>query len=300
MNFFGGMACSETDSLEQCNSEPCDKDCVLGEWTFWGGCSRQCLWRGDAPAGHRYRHRHVVHKAIGGGLCPKQNSKERLNSETCNSFVCPKSSKCVAAQDLVLVLDGSGSILNRMDPGSNFNKIKNFAKGMISKSILKGEKEVSGSDAVDVGMRYGIVTYGSSPKAIAPLMAERADLLQRIEDAKFPSGETVTGEALITGSRLLKFSSPERKRTVLLVTDALPKSRVAAVAGAQKVKDTGAQLIVVAVRQGIQRTDELCMMASAPCTDNLLVVDSWNGLDSQLVRFLAAACPHMQPFSESK
>lgn len=298
MNYYGGMECQETDAVQSCNSDPCDQDCALGEWTVWGACSRQCLWRPHAPTGRRYRHRHVVQKALGEGRCAKRNSRERLDSEICNNNVCPRSGKCVAAQDLVLVLDGSGSVLSRLNPGINFNMIKNFAKGMISKSILKGEKEVSGKDAVDVGMRYGVVTYGTVPKAVAPLMAERADLLQRIADAKFPSGETATGEALITASRLLRFSSPDRKGTVLLVTDALPKSRVAALAGARKVKDAGAQLIVVAVRQTIQRTDELCMMASAPCADNLLLVDAWTSLDEQLPRFLAAACPHIQSFPE--
>lgn len=221
-----------------------------------------------------------------------------MNSQSCNSFVCPRSSKCVAAQDMVLVLDGSGSVLNRINQGINFKALKSFAKGMISKSALNGEKEVSGKDAIDVGMRYGVIVYGSVPKVVAPLMTEREGLLKRIGDAKFPSGETATGEALITASRLLRFSSADRKSTVLLVTDALPKSRAAALAAAQKLKDTGAQLIMVVVRQGIHRLDDLCMMVSAPCADNLLLVDSWTSLDKQYPRFIAAACPHIQAFPE--
>lgn len=300
MNYFGGAECEETDAVETCNADPCDQDCQLSEWSSWGGCSRQCLWRKHVPAGHMYRHRHVIQKALGEGQCAKHNSRERLESQTCNDFVCPTSGKCVAAQDLVLVLDGSGSVLNRLNPGLNFDMIKSFAKGMIGKSVLMGEKEVSGPNASDVGMRYSIVTYGSETKVVAPLMAERADLLKQIQDAKFPSGETRTGEALITASRVLRFSGASRKGTVLLVTDALPKSRPAALAGAQKVKDLGAQLVVVAVRKAIQRTEELCMMASAPCADNLLLVDSWSSLDQQLPRFLVAACPHIESFPESE
>jgi hypothetical protein len=296
MNYFGGRECDMTDAEEICNADPCDQDCQLGDWTGWGVCSRQCKWRDYVPPGRRYSHRHVIQQAMGEGQCAKRNAKERLKSETCNDFVCPKTGKCVAAQDLVLVLDGSGSVLDRSRPGRNFKMIKNFAKGMISMSILMGEKEVSGKDAVDVGMRYGIVTYGTDPKLVTPLMQERADLLKRIEDAKFPSGETATGEALVAASRVLKFSSADRKGTVLLVTDALPKSRAAALAGAEKVKDAGAQLIVVAVREAIEVTDELCAMASPPCADNLLLVDSWSNLGEQLPRFLVAACPHIASF----
>lgn len=296
MNYFGGRECDMTDAEEICNADPCDQDCQLGDWTGWGICSRQCKWRDYVPPGRRYRHRHVIQKAKGEGQCAKRNAEERLKKETCNDFVCPKSGKCVATQDLVLVLDGSGSVLDRSRPGRNFKMIKNFAKGMISMSILMGEKEVSGKDAVNVGMRYGIVTYGTDPKIVAPLLSERADLSKRIDDAKFPSGETATGEALIAASRVLKFSGAGRKGTVLLVTDALPKSRAAALAGAQKVKDAGAQLIVVAVRDAIETTDELCAMASPPCADNLLLVDSWSNLGEQLPRFLVAACPHIESF----
>merc|ERR1719375_3118067 len=124
MNYFGGAECEETDAVETCNADPCDQDCQLSEWSSWGGCSRQCLWRKHVPAGHMYRHRHVIQKALGEGQCAKHNSRERLESQTCNDFVCPTSGKCVAAQDLVLVLDGSGSVLNRLNPGLNFDMIK--------------------------------------------------------------------------------------------------------------------------------------------------------------------------------
>lgn len=294
MNFFGGAECEATDASETCNADPCDSDCQLGDWTGWGACSRQCRWKKFAPAGRRYRHRHVILKAKGEGTCAKRTAPERLQSQTCQDFVCPTTGKCSAAQDLVLVLDGSGSILKRGDTERNWKMIKNFAKGMITKSILKGENKVSSPGAVDAGMRYGIVTYGTGPKVTAPLLADRAGLLSKIDDAKFPSGETATGEALIAASRVLKFSTPGRKGTVLLVTDALPKSRAAALAGAQKVKDLGAQLIVVAVREAIETTEELCAMASPPCADNLLLVDSWGALGKELPRFLTAACPHME------
>merc|ERR1719272_2105904 len=100
---------------ETCNAQSCDRNCRLRKWTRWSKCSKVC------GGGLQHRSRGIRKKAIGNGKCPKANAKgKRLQYKGCNKFRCPpppKSDKnkfgvtqCGAKLDVVILLDGSGSL----------------------------------------------------------------------------------------------------------------------------------------------------------------------------------------------
>merc|ERR1719161_252105 len=101
----GGVPCGETTQEKLCNIQACDQDCTLTEWTEWSTCSKSCM------KGHRTRYRHILHPALGDGRCPGETTVERRELAPCNAKECkPATPTCASKVDLVLVLDGSGSV----------------------------------------------------------------------------------------------------------------------------------------------------------------------------------------------
>merc|ERR1719161_3293443 len=63
----------------------------------------------------QHRSKKVVKPPKGAGKCPRPNSRLRMQYRRCNTFACPRPSaketvKCVAKLDVVLLIDGSGSL----------------------------------------------------------------------------------------------------------------------------------------------------------------------------------------------
>jgi len=52
----------------------------------------------------------------GFGKCPKPTSEYRYEKQECNSHKCVGDETCVARQDLIMAIDGSGSLLERASP----------------------------------------------------------------------------------------------------------------------------------------------------------------------------------------
>merc|ERR1719401_3391229 len=72
----GGTESDATLEERPCNTGSCDRDCTLMPWTAWEPCSMAC----------------------GGGM------------QECNTQDCVGDEICIARQDLVIALDGSGSV----------------------------------------------------------------------------------------------------------------------------------------------------------------------------------------------
>ena len=68
----------------------------------------------------------------GEGKCPKSESKRRYGFRKCNTHECIGDEVCIAKQDLVLAIDGSGSLQE-----SGWRAFKKFASTLIGK--YKGE-----------------------------------------------------------------------------------------------------------------------------------------------------------------
>lgn len=64
----GGAACPALQETQACNTQPCPTDCVLSEWSPWGGC----MWDG-----RQSRFRTVITPAAHGGSCWGHRSEFR-------------------------------------------------------------------------------------------------------------------------------------------------------------------------------------------------------------------------------
>merc|ERR1719506_796999 len=105
----GGDECGATSETRACNGEACEKDCVLGQWTAWRQCSKDC------DGGTQKRWKFVAQRAKGDGKCPGRWSSKRLQYKPCNMHRCALAAgaqtlTCKQELDVVLLLDGSGSL----------------------------------------------------------------------------------------------------------------------------------------------------------------------------------------------
>jgi len=100
----------------------CDRDCTLAPWTSWTPCSVAC------GGGFQDRTKHVLIPTRGFGKCPKEQGPERFQEQECNIQDCVGDEICVAVQDLVIAIDGSGSVREGV-----FNTLKNYALDLLTK-----------------------------------------------------------------------------------------------------------------------------------------------------------------------
>merc|ERR1719299_197828 len=106
---YNGAPCGATSQSIACNAQACEKDCELSPWTKWSACSKDC------DGGTKKRVKFIKKVAEGEGKCAGTWSLKRLQYKACNMKRCkiPKMSKvlhCNKTMDIVLLIDGSGSL----------------------------------------------------------------------------------------------------------------------------------------------------------------------------------------------
>merc|ERR1740117_2249345 len=106
---YGGKPCSATSQTKACNAQACEKDCELSVWTKWSACSKDC------DGGTKKRQKFVKEAPEGAGKCADAWSMKRLEYEKCNMNRCEMAVgemalTCQKKLDIVLLLDGSGSM----------------------------------------------------------------------------------------------------------------------------------------------------------------------------------------------
>merc|ERR1719201_2038594 len=106
---YNGKPCGPTSETKACNGQACEKDCVLGSWTKWSRCSKDC------DGGTQKRQKFVKEPAQGAGTCPDRWTKDRLEYKQCGMHRCKVEVvngplPCFKVVDVVVLLDGSGSL----------------------------------------------------------------------------------------------------------------------------------------------------------------------------------------------
>ena len=87
-----GKACGELTDTQNCNTNACSKNCVLGQWSDWGDCSVSC------GGGTQTSTREIIKPAEGQGTCQQGLTMTRY----CNKQACapakPVSKDCTLGE----------------------------------------------------------------------------------------------------------------------------------------------------------------------------------------------------------
>jgi len=215
----GGAYCLDPSEVQSCNTGSCDRNCELADWTAWTPCSMACTAE-DSVSGFKKRQKDVVVPTRGEGVCPVEESSERLENEECNTHACNGDEECYALQDLVLAIDGSGSITV-----DNFEILKEY----VVKLLKRYKGEINNAEL----MKVGIVQFGNGEidddgiitAAVkrSPLTSDMEALEGIVTGMPFLKGFTNMAQAFAVAETMYtEAGRADAQSAVLTITDGRP------------------------------------------------------------------------------
>mmetsp|Transcript_32636 Transcript_32636/g.68983 ORF Transcript_32636/g.68983 Transcript_32636/m.68983 type:complete len:833 (+) Transcript_32636:156-2654(+) len=289
----GGLPCSEIQQSQSCNVQGCDKDCELGDWGPWTGCSRACRFVGTGKGGLDTRKRKIHRPATGSGRCPTPTSKARLNMVECNMNECPAGVRCASNVDVIVLIDGSGSVKQR-----GFDLQKQFAKQLITQMEMDANRTRHARVSVISYTGYPKWYNTSSPvKIVQGFTNDKAGTIAKIDQLEWPGIGTMTERALLVAKSVMEAQTKKTRQTVvLLLTDGKPRNSRKVEHAARALRAAGARLVVAPVGCAIQsavKEQEFGKWASLPPRENVLMVNTFCQLPGQVDRFVSVLCPQL-------
>jgi len=301
----GGASCDTQQEVVACNVGSCDRDCDLTPWNE-RPCTVAC------GGGEVVRRRHVKREARANGRCPKKFSSHRFERHDCNTQECYGDEECVAKQDVVVALDGSGSVTEE-----GFDVLKNFTSTIIRR--FRGEREIedgpehakAGPEAEGLPMeeasRVGVVSFGNGELAadgsisaakIASSLSSDVEAVAGVADGlEWERGFTNMAQAFSAGSTLFLNGGRGQAQSVLIViSDGKPSFKFQTENAVNKLRHAGVKVIMIVVKEFPGKDLELMKQwASLPKSTNLIHVPGIKRLKMEMDRWVDKVVVHACP-----
>jgi len=270
----GGMACNTNSESEACNTMSCDRDCTLIDWTPWSPCSVAC------GGGMQERVKHVLIPTRGFGKCPKETSAERHADQQCNVQDCIGDELCVAKQDLIIAIDGSGSVRE-----GGFNIIKSYALNLLTKY----HSRYFDSPAMKVGLiEFGNGVIMDDGVTVSPAMNVQIltdDLTQvktALEGMEQKKGFTNMAQAFALAETMYTSAGRKNAQSALLViTDGKPSFQFQTNEMVEQLGDKGVQRYFAVIAESDKtEVETMRKWASSPWETNLLHIPGLSALQA--------------------
>merc|ERR1719324_790174 len=269
----GGEPCGDLSETQECNVFACDMPCELDpEWTEWSPCSKEC------DTGITVQTKGVMKAGGPQGQCWEWWEEERMQEAYCNDFPCPSDLVCTAQLDMLVLLDGSGSV-NWYGPG--FEQERSFTKKLFELMSF-GE----------TGAKAGVILFSWEAELISPMTTDQAALLDAVEGMVWPHWSTDTAAALtMAKTELTNSGRPDvakENRIVFLLTDGNANSMWSTRKAATDLKEV-ATLYVVIIGNNVNMR-QAKKWPSYPWEEHLIKVEEFDLLEAQIETILADAC----------
>eukprot|EP00419_Tripos_fusus_P054381 CAMPEP_0172812372 /NCGR_PEP_ID=MMETSP1075-20121228/10002_1 /TAXON_ID=2916 /ORGANISM="Ceratium fusus, Strain PA161109" /LENGTH=996 /DNA_ID=CAMNT_0013651925 /DNA_START=90 /DNA_END=3080 /DNA_ORIENTATION=+ len=261
----GGLPCNTVQEERPCNTQSCDRDCVLSRWSRWSACSAAC------GGGFHQKRRRVLVPTHANGKCPKASSRKRVRFQKCNVQRCVGDEVCAAVEDVIIAVDASGTLT-----GDGFSALQAFALQLVDRF----RSEYWGIAA----MRVGVVQFGngvfqgdgsmSAALKIADLTSDFASVKAAISTMEWKKGYTNMVQGLSLSQKMLQTSGRRSARsTVLVLTDGRPVFVQQTREKVQQLEDLRIRRFFV-VMSAYKSAEFLLMrsLASRPQTANIATV----------------------------
>lgn len=277
----------------------------MTEWTKWSACSKDC------DGGTVKRQRFVKTAAEGAGECAGSWTSKRLQYKECNMKRCQLAKgaevkTCNKTLDLVLLLDGSGSLGEK-----GWTAEIEAANRLVSAFEIAGANHTKVQVAVILysGPRtYGKVFLctGQNKKKVdlekvcgIKMVTHFTDDLKKVKTLisglTWPKGSTLTSLALLTAKAELPLGRKDARTNVVVFTDGRPLSfRKTALASAQIRK--AARLLWVPVTQHAPLA-LIKKWATRRWEENVVPVSDFDALKKPdvVTHIIANICPDEHP-----
>merc|ERR1719310_991791 len=178
---FKGKECGATTDTQMCNVDACNVPCELEDWGDWSTCSKAC------SGGIEVRRKAILVPAKGTGYCAEDTDEERFEYRPClygGAYVglpaCPPNLVCDSEIDMMLLMDGSGSVGNK-----GFGKEKKFAEEFINRFEVSSEQT-----------EVGIISFSWLITIGTQITDSTEDLMSVVDSTEWEGASTNTAAAL--------------------------------------------------------------------------------------------------------
>jgi len=324
---FGGMPCDKLAEQEECNAQSCDKNCRLKRWNI-RPCSVAC------GGGWMIRKRHVRKPAKGNGKCPHEYSKWRYGKRRCNRHPCHGDEDCVAKQDVVVAIDGSGSMTQ-----VGFDVLKMFAAKVVGRfrgtveeqdpngwltfhgepfDEAGGEEPAPEPEIVPVpASQVGLVQFGQgellegedgrmtvSPAVIKEvngikgMTTEIEKVVEAINGLEWMRGFTNMAQAFQAADTMYQNGGRKNAQSVLMVfTDGKPSFKFQTFASVKRLRREGVKVMIIAVKSFLKpkEKDMLRSWVSKPSATNFMHIEGLKELSMNMPEYVTSTVIHGCP-----
>jgi uncharacterized protein YegL len=205
---------------------------------------------------------------------------------------------CLQKADLVLAIDGSGSLTAK-----GFEVVKEFA----SRLVMKFKPMAYGHDA----MRVSVVQFGNGRLDANKVVSDAKLVLlptddmnkasESIQNMTWQRGFTNVAQALLKAQNVLRSRSrPHANSVVMLLTDGRPTFKLQAASAVASLRKT-ARLVVVQV-QAFRKEDSVNTLksyASIPWQTNYIHIPGKKALKGASDHYVTQVVAQLCPFAES-
>merc|ERR1719313_3102716 len=302
---YGGTPCGDTKQETECNSQACDQDCQLSEWTKWGACSKDC------GGGTSKRYRYVKTAATGSGKCPGRWAPERLEYKFCGEIMCENSPKhetlaCIDNKaDIILLLDGSTSMTQKgWDAEIKLSKkfVSAFTEdgatvnAQVSVILYSGPKFWSEwvKCFTKKKMDFDLRMRACGVKTVTDLTSDLADVQTKLDGLSWPKGGTLTSRALKAAEDQLQNGRVNTRTNVIVLTDGKPMSTRWTREASEKLRKK-ARLLWVPITRNAPLYN-IKKWATRRWQENVFEVKTFTDLDKKqdeiVTHIVSSICPH--------
>merc|ERR1719159_963216 len=269
----GGEPCGDLSEALECNVFACDRPCELDpEWTE---CTKEC------DSGITFHSKGVMVPAGPQGSCPEWWEPERMQEAYCNTMDCPQDLVCTAQMDMLVLIDGSGSV-NWYGPG--FEQERSFTKKLFELMSFGAE-----------GAKAGVILFSWEAELVSPMTTDQAALIDAVDGMVWPHWNTDTAAALVMAKTELTNSGraevSKQSTIVFLLTDGNANSMWSTKRAATDLKEV-ATLYVVVIGNNVNER-QAKKWPSYPEEEHYIKVEEFDLLESQLGTILADACNNL-------
>lgn len=219
-------------------------------------------------AGIQERIREVMIPIRGEGTCPEKHNYERFESQDCNTHDCAGDEFCIASQDLIIVLDGSGSLRQE-----GFVTLQNFAANLTDRYLP--------SYLGDAKIQLGYVLFGNghllmdgtvTPAILgSELTSDIAQVKVDILTSKWQRGFTNLAQGFVQADTMFQQKGrSEAQSAVLVIWDGKYSFAFETGQKARALKDKNTMIYMAPVAERIGEDHEAAMhrWASFPWETN--------------------------------
>jgi hypothetical protein len=192
----------------------------------------------------------------------------------------PPPPPCNATLDIVIVLDGSASIL---DP--DWQTDLSFTQTVVNSFNIS-------SDQVEIG----IVQFSDGAEVVIGLSPDKAAILAAVKNLRQDKGGTNTRAGFLKAKSILDTSHRPGSagQIVIIVTDGDQNQGLPAESTASALKAEGVTIFGVGVGPDVKQS-KIEKWVSLPVSEHDFPVSDWGSLQAILKKLIAAACPPTPP-----